>query len=124
MQKYKIIQTKNKKPNVKVDIQGLGEIDFIVVNKDNKKIFISDTKYNRARYDAVGYRTDYTNFGGYETKIEAKKDWLIKNLQVLQEHLEIMFHINYSILDFEIEAIFLLILQPFICLMVNTKQSH
>ena len=102
----KSFKQKNKKPNVKVDIQGLGEIDFIVVNKDNKKIFISDTKYNRARYDAVGYRTDYTNFGGYETKIEAKKDWLIKNLQVLQEHLEIMFHINYSILDFEIEAIF------------------
>ena len=102
----KSFKQKNRKPNVKVDIQGLGEIDFIVVNKDNKKIFISDTKYNRARYDAVGYRTDYTNFGGYETKIEAKKDWLNKNLQVLQEHLEIMFHINYSILDFEVEAIF------------------
>lgn len=102
----KSFRQKNGKSNVKVDIQGLGEIDFIVVNKDNKKIFISDTKYNRARYDAVGYRTDYTNFGGYETKIEAKKNWLSNNLQVLQEHLEVMFHINFSILDFEIEAIF------------------
>lgn len=102
----KSFRQKNGKSNVKVDIQGLGEIDFIVVNKDIKKIFISDTKYNRARYDAVGYRTDYTNFGGYEIKIEAKKNWLSNNLQVLQEHLEIMFHINYSILDFEVEAIF------------------
>lgn len=102
----KSFKQKNGKSNVKVDIQGLGEIDFIVVNKDCKKIFISDTKYNRARYDAVGYRTDYTNFGGYEMKIEAKKNWLSKNLQVLQEHLEVMFHIDYGILDFEVEAIF------------------
>lgn len=102
----KSFKQKNGKSNVKVDIQGLGEIDFIVVNKENKKIFISDTKYNRARYDAVGYRTDHTNFGGYEIKIEAKKNWLSNNLQVLQEHLEVMFHINYSILDFEVEAIF------------------
>lgn len=102
----KSFRQKNGKSNVKVDIQGLGEIDFIVVNKDIKKIFISDTKYNRARHDAVGYRTDYTNFGGYEIKIEAKKNWLSNNLQVLQEHLEVMFHINYSILDFEVEAIF------------------
>lgn len=102
----KSFKQKNGKSNVKVDIQGLGEIDFIVVNKENKKIFISDTKYNRARYDAVGYRTDHTNFGGYEIKIEAKKNWLSNNLQVLQEHLEVMFYINYSILDFEVEAIF------------------
>ena len=102
----KSFKQKNGRSNVKVDIQELGEIDFIVVNKDNKKIFISDTKYNRARYDAVGYRTDYTNFGGYEIKIEAKKNWLSNNLQILQEHLEVMFHISYSILDFEVEAIF------------------
>lgn len=102
----KSFKQKDGKPNVKVDIQGLGEIDFIIVNKEIEKIFISDTKYNRARYDAVGYRTDYTNFGGYEKKIKAKKDWLSNNLQVLQEHLEIIFHINYSILDFEVEAIF------------------
>lgn len=101
----KSFRQKNK-DNVKVDVEGIGEIDFIIVNKDRRKIFIADTKYNRARYDAVGYRTDHTNFLGYEKKIEDKKRWLSTNLQVLQEHLEIIFHIDYSILEFGIEAIF------------------
>lgn len=102
----KSFKQKNGKSNVKIDIEGLGEIDFIILNKEKRIIFISDTKYNRARYDAVGYRTDYTNFREYEKKIEVKRDWLIDNLQVLQEHLEIMFHIDYCILDYKIEAIF------------------
>lgn len=54
-------------------------------------------------------------------KLERKKNWLINNLQVLQEHLEEMFHIDYSILSFEVEAVFLLTLQLFICLMENIR---
>ena len=49
---------------------------------------------------------DYSNFIEYEKKLERKKNWLINNLQVLQEHLEEMFHIDYSILSFEVEAVF------------------
>jgi hypothetical protein len=95
-----------EKFNIKIDIQGIGEIDFIVVNKINKKVYIADTKYNRARYEAVGYRIDYTNFQGYEKKLCAKTNWLKSNLQVLQEHLEMLFHIDYSILNFEVESVF------------------
>lgn len=94
------------KPNVKIDIPNVGEIDFIVVNKNKNKIYIADTKYNKARYEAVGFRLDYSNFKNYEIKLKRKFDWLTNNLQVLQEHLEILFHVDYSILDFEIEAIF------------------
>lgn len=79
---------------------------LLFVNKNKNKVFIADTKYNRARYDAVGYRIDYSNFIEYEKKLERKKNWLINNLQVLQEHLEEMFHIDYSILSFEVEAVF------------------
>ncbi len=97
---------KGKKQNININTPKVGEIDFIIVNKNKNKVFIADTKYNRARYDAVGYRIDYSNFIEYEKKLERKKNWLINNLQVLQEHLEEMFHIDYSILSFEVEAVF------------------
>lgn len=97
---------KGKKQNININAPKVGEIDFIIVNKNKNKVFIADTKYNRARYDAVGYRIDYSNFIEYEKKLERKKNWLINNLQVLQEHLEEMFHIDYSILSFEVEAVF------------------
>ena len=97
---------KGKKQNININTPKVGEIDFIIENKNKNKVFIADTKYNRARYDAVGYRIDYSNFIEYEKKLERKKNWLINNLQVLQEHLEEMFHIDYSILSFKVEAVF------------------
>lgn len=98
----------NKGSNIRIDIPKVGEIDFIIINKDTRKIFIADTKYNKTRYDAVGYRMDHSNFGGYEIKLELKTNWLKANLQILQEHLSIMHDIKYSILDFEIIPIFIL----------------
>lgn len=95
-----------KKNNVNINIKGIGEIDYIVVNKDKKKIFIADTKYNKARYEAVGYRMDYTNFQKYELQLERKYNWLKGNLLILEEHLIEMFSIDYSIQNFEVIPIF------------------
>ncbi|WP_308601152.1 hypothetical protein [uncultured Dysgonomonas sp.] len=95
-----------KKSNVKIDIKGIGEIDYIVVNKEKEKVFIADTKYNKARYEAVGYRMDHTNFQKYELQLERKYNWLKENLLILEEHLIEMFGIDYSIQNFEVIPIF------------------
>ncbi|MDR1895927.1 MAG: hypothetical protein LBR10_03965 [Prevotellaceae bacterium] len=96
------------KNNVNIGQQkGVGEIDFIIVNKDRQKVFIAETKYCRTRCDPIAFRADYTNFKDrYEPQLSNKETWLRSNLKILQEDLELTFQINYSILDFDLEAVF------------------
>lgn len=98
------------KSNIRIDNELAGEIDLIVINSTLKKVFVADSKYNRARYEVVGYRNDYTNFIKlYEPQIKRKVDWISKNLNVLQEHLRIIY--NNQVIDlsgYEIEGIFII----------------
>jgi hypothetical protein len=57
----KVFKTLDKS-HIRIDNALAGEIDLITVNLNTKKILVADAKYNRARYEAVGYRNDYTNF--------------------------------------------------------------
>ncbi len=77
--------------NVRIDNPIAGEIDFIIVNPAIQTVFVCDTKYNRARYEMVGFRNDYSNFlKEYESQLERKLTWLTQNLQLLQGHLRIV----------------------------------
>jgi hypothetical protein len=98
------------KNNVNIErLPAVGEFDFIIVNANRRKVFIAETKYCRARYDSVAFQTDYTNFiDKHESQLSNKENWLQANLQILQEDLELTFQINYSILDFDVEAVFFL----------------
>src|SRR5690606_11185156 len=64
------------KNNINIDNDIAGEIDLIVIDENRKLIYVADVKYNRARYEAVGYRMDYSQFinplnpkKSYETKL-------------------------------------------------------
>ncbi|WP_163710232.1 hypothetical protein [Mangrovibacterium lignilyticum] len=94
--------------NLNIDNHLAGEIDFIIVDEKTRKIFVVDSKYNKARYEAVGYRTDYTNFlKSYEPQLERKINWVSANKEVLQGHLEIVYNIpEYDITDFSVEGLF------------------
>lgn len=108
-------QTGNK-DNVNIDNEIAGEIDLIVINPNNKKIYVADAKYNRARYEAVGYRMDYSQFinldkpnKSYETKLNKKTDWISKNLNILEEHLSIVYKkLDIDLKDYEVEGIFII----------------
>lgn len=96
--------------NLRIDNALAGEIDFIIVNQELQRIFVADAKYNRARYEGVGFRNDYSNFlDSYEPQLKKKVDWIANNLTVLQEHLKIIN--NLAVLDltsYEVEGIFLI----------------
>lgn len=94
--------------NIRIDNELAGEIDYIVVNLDLKKIFVADSKYNKVKYEAVGYRTDYTNFlKSYEPQLQKKINWISENKNILQEHLKIIYNIaDLDLSDFEIDGIF------------------
>jgi len=98
------------KSNIRIDNELAGEIDLIVVNLNINKVFVADAKYNRARYEAVGYRNDYTNFiKSYEPKLSKKIDWIKNNLPILQEHLKIIYNrIDIDLTGFEVNGIFII----------------
>jgi hypothetical protein len=72
--------------NVNIDNKDCGEIDFIIVDEQNNRLIVADSKYNKTRYEGVGYRTDYTNFTKYETQIQKKINWVQGNIGIVQTH--------------------------------------
>ncbi|MHC1690713.1 MAG: hypothetical protein AB9833_07750 [Bacteroidales bacterium] len=96
--------------NLRIDNELAGEIDFIIINKKLKVVFIADAKYNKTKYEAVGYKTDNSNFiNSYEPQLLKKVDWLSMSLQVLQDHLKITNNLkDLDITDFRVEGIFLI----------------
>lgn len=94
--------------NININNQVAGEIDFIVVNTKLKKIYVADVKYNRARYESVGFRNDLANFiSNYEPKLTKKINWVGDNIQVVQNHMRIIY--NLPLLDlagFSVEGAF------------------
>ena len=96
--------------NIRIDNHLAGEIDLIVVNPTLKKIFVADAKYNRARYEIVGYRMDYTNFiKSYEPQLRKKVDWITNNKNILQEHLKIVFNkSDIDLSNYSVEGIFII----------------
>lgn len=77
----------NTANNVNIDNHLCGEIDFIILDENKNQVIVADSKYNKARYEGVGYRTDYTNFKNkYETQLSKKIQWIKQNLQLVQSH--------------------------------------
>ena len=104
------------KNNINIDNNIAGEIDLIIVNHKQKTIYVADAKYNRARYEAVGYRMDYTQFTNprkpnksYEAKLSKKTDWVSKNLDVLKEHLCVIYNkTDIDLNGYKVEGIFII----------------
>ncbi|RWU08152.1 hypothetical protein [Pedobacter chitinilyticus] len=96
--------------NLKIDNELAGEIDLIVVNPVLRIVYVADAKYNRARYEPVGYRTDYTNFlKSYEKQLKRKVDWIAANLVILQEHLKIINGKNdIDLTGYQVQGIFII----------------
>lgn len=98
----------HKGNNVNIDNAICGEIDFIIVNEQLNTITVVDCKYNKARYEAVGYRTDDTNFKTkYEPKMLKKNNWVRNNLSIVNQHFQIVYYNDgIDITNYEVETIF------------------
>ena len=104
------------KNNINIDNNIAGEIDLIVVNHKLKTIYVTDAKYNRARYEVVGYRMDYTQFinpekpnKSYETKLTKKTNWVSNNIDVLKEHLCVIYNkTDIDLNGYKVEGIFII----------------
>jgi hypothetical protein len=96
-----------------IDVEKLGEIDFIIISKNTNKIFISDCKHLLGRYDIANQRNDFNAFTNgkkpYNKTLKRKIKWFKENIQLLEEHFKIKYPTkNINITDYEIEGIFII----------------
>ncbi|MBL7706838.1 MAG: hypothetical protein JNM21_14925 [Taibaiella sp.] len=104
------------KDNINIDNDIAGEIDLIVIDENRKLIYVADVKYNRARYEAVGYRMDYSQFinplkpkKSYETKLSKKVNWISHNLKVVEKDFRLIYNREDILLDdYMVEGIFII----------------
>src|SRR5690606_2096775 len=89
----------------------IGDIDIFFLDLKNKKIYVSECKHNRSRFDYNNWRRDYSNFKEkYEKQLQRKVDWAIKNVDVIQNHFKLRKNdpIDIDLSDFEIVGIFII----------------
>jgi hypothetical protein len=81
-----------KNEYIPIEIPGVGEMDFVFWDTQRSKLIIADCKYNRARYEMVGWSTDFKNFKeSYEPKLQGKLDWIEKNMDVVKNEFVLRF---------------------------------
>lgn len=97
-----------------IDVEGLGEIDFIIVSEKNKKIYISDCKHLLGRYDIMNQKNDYNAFSigskntkSYNETIKRKVEWFTKNIILLNKHFNKKYNIEMDFSGYKIEGIFI-----------------
>lgn len=101
---------------INIDVEGLGEVDFIIVARDIKKIFIADCKHLMSRYDAANQKNDFNAFtkGSKKTKsynltMTHKLNWFKENHRALNEHFSYKYQLpDLDLTDYDIEGIFII----------------
>ncbi|MBL4898772.1 MAG: hypothetical protein JKX76_03875 [Colwellia sp.] len=99
-----------------IDIQGVGEVDFIIVVPSMAKIFISDCKHLLGRYDMVNQKNDYNAFTkptkkkrSYNQSLADKLEFFEKEREALEEHFKIITGNNeLDFSDYTLEGIFII----------------
>jgi len=73
-----------------IENESCGEIDFLVINKTTKTLFILECKHLIARSDMPNWKQDFSYFTGgttrYNKKLQKKINWISNNLTVVQNH--------------------------------------
>lgn len=106
---------KSSKGSVNIDVKGVGEVDFIIVAEEVKKIYISDCKHLLGRYDLVDQKNDYNVFAvgtkknkSYNETMSNKLVWFNKMKDLVQEHFRIKYNNpNFCLDGYSFEGIFI-----------------
>jgi hypothetical protein len=70
------------------NVAGVGEMDLVWADPTRNTLVVADCKYNRARYDMLSFRSDYSTFvNSYEKKLNGKITWVKANLSLVCDHL-------------------------------------
>lgn len=106
---------KSKKGNVRIDVEGLGEVDFIIISEKAKKIYVADCKHLLGRYDIVNQKNDYNVFAvgskknkSYNQTMTDKLAWFNQHKELVQEHFSIKYNNpDLTLAGYSFEGIFI-----------------
>lgn len=63
----------------------VGEIDFIVIDEEQRTVYIIESKNIKATYHFQSFTYDKNTFDGYFVKLHDKEDWVKSNLDMLSK---------------------------------------
>lgn len=94
--------------NVKIENQGIGEIDIMFIDEDNEIIYVVECKHNRSRFDMFNWKRDYSNFKDkYERQLENKVNWVIANRELVEDHFVVKYGANdLNLSNYAVRGIF------------------
>jgi hypothetical protein len=100
---------------VNIDVKGLGEIDFIIVAPDLKKVLLMDCKHLMTRYDTPNQKNDFNNFTisskkrkSYNETILNKVEWFRQNQKILISYCHKLTNNSINVAEYELEGVFLI----------------
>lgn len=97
-----------------ISTAGLGQIDLLLLDPKNKKIYVCECKNNRPRFDTYNWKSDYDQFTSttkrrnYEKQLTNKHDWVSNNKEKIQEHFSYLFKKPFDFSDWTVEGLFIL----------------
>ena len=96
-----------------INIEGLGEIDFIIISEKTETVYIADCKHLLGRYDVVNQKNDFNSFSvgekSYNSTIEKKENWFVENKELLNQHFVKKYNdTSINISEYKIEGIFII----------------
>lgn len=95
-----------------IDVEGLGEIDFIIISDKTKTIYISDCKHLLGRYDTMNMKNDFNAFSigtkSYNETLKRKVIWFSKNIDLLTKHFNKKYNSSIDISEYIVEGIFII----------------
>ncbi|SFQ62522.1 hypothetical protein, partial [Flavobacterium akiainvivens] len=96
--------------NLNIDNSECGEIDFIIIDTARQKVVVADSKYNKSRYEAIGYRQDYSNFVTKNVpQLDRKVKWISLNLPIVNIHFKKLYpNLNIDLTEFDVMGLFLI----------------
>lgn len=96
--------------NIRVDIEGVGEIDILYLDEAEKIIYVCECKHNRSRFDLNNWKRDYSNFKDkYENQLTKKVNWIKANTLPVQKHFQILYNNpDLDISGYSIKGIFII----------------
>jgi len=89
----------------------IGDIDILFIDMNNNKIYVSECKHNRSRFDYNNWKRDYSNFKDkYEKQLQRKVDWTVNNIDVIHNHFKLrkIEPIDIDLSNFEVIGIFII----------------
>jgi len=107
----------------------LGEIDFLIISNESRKVYVAECKHLVGRYDTVNQRNDHRPFlvddgkrVSYVTKLNRKVNWLKERMDIVEEHFQIKYNrSDLSIAEYEIEGIFFINTPTFLMFNADTR---